>query len=69
MYYDRRLILRHNFRCFKYFLLRFCLHFIYFQDARHPLITLRGWQLPNVYTIKMARHSLRNDTLYVLTLG
>ena len=29
MYWDRRLILRHNFRCFKYLLLRFCLHFIY----------------------------------------
>ena len=24
-------------------LLRFCLHFNYFQDARHPLITLRIW--------------------------
>ena len=29
MYQDKRLILYHNFRCFKYLLLRFCLHFIY----------------------------------------
>ena len=50
-------MLRNNFRRFKYLLLRFCLHFINFQDAPHPLITLRSWQLPSVYTIKMARHS------------
>ena len=62
--------MRHNFRCFKYLLLRFCLHFIYSQDAPHLLIRLRSWQLPSVYTIKIHRHSLRNDTLYnVLTLG
>ena len=61
--------MHHNFRCFKY-LLRFCLHFIYFQYVPHLLITLRSWQLPSVYTIKMRRLSLKNDTLYnVLTLG
>ena len=61
--------MRHNFQCFKYFLFRYCLYFKYFQNAPHPLITLRRWQLPSVYTIKMANHSLRNDTLYnVLTL-
>ena len=34
------------------------------------MITLRSWQLPSVYSVKLARHSLRNDTLYnVLTSG
>ena len=40
-------------------LLRFCLYFVYCQDAPHLLITLRSRQLPSVYTIKMRRHFLK----------
>ena len=42
--------LHHNFRCFKYLLLRFCLHFINSQDVSHLLIAFRSWHLP-VFTL------------------
>ena len=43
---------------------------VYCQDTPHLLIAHRSGQLPSLYTIKIRRHSLRNDTLYnVLTLG
>ena len=59
-----------NIRRFKYLLRPFCLQLINFQDSSYPLMTLRSWQLPSVYTINMERHSLKNDTLRnVLTLG
>ena len=65
MYYQNRsLILHHNFRHFKYILLYLCLHFIYFQDASHLLVTLRSGQIPSDYTIKDHGHSLRHDNLH-----
>ena len=70
MYEDGRLILHHNFQCFKYLLLRFCLRFVYCQEARHLLSTLRSWQLPCVYTTIEDRHYLRDDHLYnIIILG
>ena len=49
---------------FTYLLLRFCLLFIYWQDAPHQLITLRNWQLPSIYTFKEHRHPWRTKTIY-----
>ena len=70
MYWDKWLILHHNFWCFKYLLLRFRLFFIYCQDAPYLFILFRSWQLASVYTITEHRNFLRQDHLYnVLTLG
>ena len=48
------MILRHNFQCFKYLLLRFCLHFIYCkmpciywlhsENGSSPVFTLSKWR-------------------------
>ena len=69
MYSERRLILHHNFRSFKYLPIRFCLQSICCPEAPHLLITLRSGQLPSVYNIEEHRNSLMHDHLCnVLTL-
>ena len=69
MFQDRSLNLHHNFRYFRYLLLSFCLQFIYCQDALHPPVTIRSWQLRSIYTIKQQRFSLKNEILYnILTM-